>query len=78
MLGTAQVRLLASTSNNAQPIRALTDSGSQLNLITHDCVQRLEIRFQPTTVYVAGIGNAETLRATGYIDTFLQHSYLTH
>lgn len=69
MLATAQVRILASASSNSSPVRALTDSGSQLNLITHDCVQRLGLRYDPTTTHVTGIGNTNAMRAFGIIDT---------
>lgn len=73
MLATAQVRILASASSNSSPVRALTDSGSQLNLITHDCVQRLGLRYDPTTTHVTGIGNTNAMRAFGIIDTHVQH-----
>lgn len=73
MLATAQVRLLTPAGNSSQPIRALTDSGSQLNLITQDCIQRLGLRFTPTTTHVTGIGNTNAMCAFGIIDAHLQH-----
>lgn len=76
MLATMQVRILASASKSSQPVRALADSGSQLNLITHDCVQRLGMRFSPSTTHITGIGNTNAMRAFGIIDTHVQHRCL--
>lgn len=77
MLATAQVRLLAAPAQISPPVRALTDTGSQLNLISQDCVQRLGIRFTQTTAFITGIGNTNAIRATGVIDTHIQHRHLS-
>lgn len=76
MLATAQVRILASSGRSLCPIRALTDSGSQLNLITHDCVQRHQLRYTPAGAEITGIGNTNAMHSIGFIDTHLQHRTL--
>lgn len=73
MLATAKVRTLASDSKSSQFVRALTDSGSQHNVITHDCVQRLGMRFTQITTHITGIGNTNAMRAVGIIDMHIQH-----
>lgn len=49
----------------------LCDSGSQLNLITVDCVQRLNLTFTNAGIHIAGVGDGEAMRAKGFLDVEL-------
>lgn len=62
MLATAQVRILAEPGMS-----------SQLNLITHDCMQRLHLHYTPASAAITGIGGANAMYAFGFIDTWIQH-----
>ncbi|XP_075162510.1 uncharacterized protein LOC142235137 [Haematobia irritans] len=42
---------------NLRPVRALLDSGSQLNLITDDCSRRLRLKLTPNFLSMNGIGS---------------------
>lgn len=64
MLAIARVRILVEPGMSSFPIRALADSGSQLNLITYD------------RAAITGIGGANTMYAIGFIDTWIQHRTL--
>lgn len=63
-----QVRLLLQSDHRTTPARALCDSGSQLNLITSSCVQRLGLAFRSANIHVVGVGETDALRAYGYLD----------
>lgn len=54
-LGTAQIRLMDSKAV-PQTVRALVDPGSQINLITTNCVQRCGFRHRPHDMSVSGAG----------------------
>lgn len=75
LLATQQIRLLLPSGASTQPIRALFDPGSQINLITNDCVQRLGIRYTPSTTNITGIGNVNAMQGIGYADLHLQHRH---
>lgn len=71
MLGTAQIRLM--TPSSSHPLRALCDTGSQLNLITKDCVQRCGLRYEKHQIAISGAGSDSIIRSCGYIETMLCH-----
>lgn len=72
ILGTAQVRLGVGKSIVTDPVRGLCDSGSQVNLVTENCIQRYGIKKIKQHTPIAGIGS--TSYATGYINVRLLHS----
>lgn len=63
-----QVRFLLPTEHKTTPARALCDSGSQLNLITSNCVQNLGLSFRHANIHVIGVGETDAIRAQGYLD----------
>lgn len=73
ILGTAQVRLILSTSIKSSPIRVLCDTGSQPNLITENCVQQLRLRRIKQKILISGIG--ATTYANGYVDVQITHRH---
>jgi len=54
------VILIQDKCGNFHPIRALLDSGSELNFITEEAAKRLQIRFSNANQCVAGISNVQT------------------
>lgn len=52
-------------------MRALCDSGSQINLITNDCCQRLGLALKPIKISITGIGNTTPCRSTSYADVHM-------
>lgn len=73
LLATAQVRISDDISKFGQPVRALCDSGSQINLITNDCCQRLGLAPKPGKITITGVGNVTALHARGFVDIFICH-----
>lgn len=71
-LGTAQIRLQDSRAIS-QPVRALCDNGSQLNLITKDCVQRCGLHYKRECNILSGVGSYNPLNSSGYVDVLLHH-----
>lgn len=55
------------------PVRALCDNGSQLNLITKDCVQRCGFYYKRESNILSGIGSYSPLNSAGYMDVLLHH-----
>lgn len=58
------------------PIRAFGDSGSQVNLITEDCIQQLGLRRSNSRVLLSGIGS--TSAANGVVDMVLVPRLVDH
>lgn len=73
LLGTLQIRIVTKTSQPSMPIRGLCDSGSQINLITMDCLQRLQLKAQASRTLIAGIGDTISLQGMGHIVAALLH-----
>lgn len=68
MLATMQVRVIASNQQFSMPIRALCDSGSQVNLITSDCVQHNSLTSKPINMHIIAVGDVATMKVNGYVD----------
>lgn len=73
ILGTALFRLVLTASGKSRTIRALCDTGSQLKLISANCVQQLRLRRIKQKMQISGIG-AKTY-ANGYVDVELTHRH---
>lgn len=54
MLGTIQIQLNHGNPWNSS-LRALCDTGSQINLITYDAVKRLNLRIERDRIQLMGI-----------------------
>lgn len=68
LLATMLVRVLLPSRQVTASARALCDSGSQLNLVTLNCVQKLGLNFQAANIHVTGVGEKGAMRAHGYLD----------
>lgn len=55
---------------NQIPLRALCDSGCQINLVTTDVVQRLRLRKTPTQAKIIGFGGAQQCKGIVNIEIF--------
>lgn len=73
LLPTVQLRIICPSGETTQIVRALCDSGSETNLITHDCIQRLSLRYIPAPMVICGIGGSTVMTGIGYIDLPIQH-----
>lgn len=56
LLATAVVQL-RDKYGNLQSARAMLDSGSQINIMTNECVNRLKIKCSDANIHITGIGN---------------------
>lgn len=70
-LGTLLLRAQLPNGVYSTLIRAFGDSGSQVNLITEDCVQRIGLRRFPSSCLLSGIG--ATSMANGVVTMTLVH-----
>ncbi|XP_055308307.1 uncharacterized protein LOC129572386 [Sitodiplosis mosellana] len=66
LLGTAMV-LVKTASGDLLPARALMDGGSQANLISEHCMQRLGLPRSARNVSVSPVGNSNRLDARGIV-----------
>lgn len=73
ILGTAQVRIRINESVITAPVRGLCDTGSQINLVTENCIQLYGMRKTKQCTPIAGIGS--TSYASGYVDVHLVHRF---
>lgn len=71
VLGTANVRISVGKSSLTSIVRSLCDNGSQINLITENCIQHHGIPKIKQYTPIAGIGSSS--HATGYVDVDLVH-----
>lgn len=71
LLATMRVRIVNKNMHITGQARALCDSGSQLNLITIDCIQRLGLTYRNADIHVAGVGDRDVMCAKGYLDAEL-------
>lgn len=62
-LATAKIKLFNEGVTTSQ-IRGLVDTGAQLNLITFDCVKRLNLSVSPANKNVIGIGGSQVILGT--------------
>lgn len=70
MIPTAQCRL-ATKHGLSDTIRVLCDTGAQTNLITKNCVQRLKLPSEPTTMVVAGVDGTPLMIGHGKVNAIL-------
>ncbi|XP_011705735.1 PREDICTED: uncharacterized protein LOC105460935 [Wasmannia auropunctata] len=70
LLATARVRLQVA-SGRSTIVRALVDSGSELNFVFESVVQRLRAPRQPTRVRISGLGETETALARSTVTAVL-------
>lgn len=68
LLATMRIRVITPKMQLTGQARALCDTGSQLNLVTTDCAQRLGLPFKNAGIHVAGVGDRDVLHAKGYVD----------
>lgn len=73
IIGTARFRLRQGINDNTGQIRAICDSGSQLNLITEDCIQRWRLKRSISTKQISGVGISAPIVSNGHIDCFMLH-----
>lgn len=73
VLGTAVFRIKDSSGRWIGPIRAMCDSGSQVNLITNDCVRRLDLPRKATQSSIIGAGIGSQITASGVVDAQIGH-----
>lgn len=73
VLGIAIFRIKGSSGRWIGPIRAMCDSGSQVNLITDDCVRRLNLPRKATQSSIIGAGIGSQITASGIIDAQIGH-----
>lgn len=59
-LGTVQVRVELQNGTQSRPLRGFCDTGSQVNLVTEACVQRLGLTRTKTRIPINGIGAVST------------------
>lgn len=71
VLGTVQVRIEQRPGMYTVPFRGFVDPGSQVNLITEDCVQLLGLRRTKVHIPITGIGATST--AAGFVKVKLVH-----
>lgn len=71
MLGTIQLKLRTKNGITTNLIRGFADTGSQINLITENCLQRNNVSKIKQKIPISGIGSASS--ASGYIDVELLH-----
>lgn len=64
VIGTATLRLKLDTGIS-RPIRTLCDPGSQLNLITLKCANKIGLPRSPTNVNINGVNGASGMRTSG-------------
>lgn len=77
ILGTALFRLQDNQGRFSSQIRGMCDNGSQINLITKDCVQRLLLPQLPSHCAVIGAGMGSEVISSGYTEGFLCHGSLS-
>lgn len=70
-LGTVQVRVELQNGTQSRPLRGFCDTGSQVNLVTEACVQRLGLTRTKTRIPINGIGAVST--AAGLVSLKLSH-----
>lgn len=68
MLATMRIRIITPKMQPTGQARALCDTGSQLNLMTVDCAQRLGLPFKTAGIHLAGVGDQGMVHAKGYMD----------
>lgn len=73
VLGTAIFRIKDRSGNYVGPVRAMCDSGSQVNLITEECVQRLKLPRKPESATIIGAGIGSNIVASGNINAQIAH-----
>lgn len=73
MLGTAIFRIRTSSGQLVGPIRAMCDTGSQVNLITDECVRRLKISRKACSDSIIGAGISSRIVANGNIHAEIEH-----
>lgn len=73
ILATACFRLRRPVQSDTPTIRALCDSGSQLNLITKECAARLDMWIDKTKATIIGAGLGSQITAAGQMDAQLEH-----
>lgn len=71
ILGTAEIRIKLTNGQSSRIIRALCDSGSQLNLITEHVAQQMGLRKVKQKIPINGIG--ASMCASGYADVVFIH-----
>lgn len=77
ILGTALFRIEDKDGRFSLQIRGLCDNGSQKNLITKDCAQRLMLPRLPSHCAVVGAGVRSEIISFAYTEGFLCHASLT-
>lgn len=73
VLGTALFRIRSRSGNLVGPIRAMCDTGSQVNLITDECVRRLKLSREATSDSIIGAGIGSRIVATGNVHGGIEH-----
>lgn len=73
ILGTALCQLYQNNATITGCIRALCDSGSQINLITQECVQKWSLKRIPCKMTISGVGNSNAIPSHGLIDCVMSH-----
>lgn len=66
LLATANI-LIKDSFDQLKQVRALCDNGSQVNLITTDCVQRLRLAKKPLKLTLNGIGGPSSTTTKGKV-----------
>lgn len=77
VLGTALFRLKSDSGQTSLQIRGMCDNGSQLNLISKECVQRLQLPQIPSDHVIVGAGIGTEIVSSSYIEGILCHGSLS-
>ena len=61
------VKARLATRSTSTPVKAALDSFSELNIITSQCCERLNLKGKPTTVAITGAGGAVSYSRTSMV-----------